>query len=728
VLYFIVLLILKGRQSFGSLIGTAAIFAGYSILAGALAAAVWLPEIYALRFTASEDLTFPKAVSEYFSIIDELARHMVNVATEQTLDHWPNVYCGVAVFPLVILYIINRNISLKEKIIYSTLAVLFLASFSLNILSFIWHGLHYPNSLPARQSFIYIWLILFMCFRQTDEIAGTHVRDIGIAALCSIAFIFLCQAVVKDDAFTWNVWYLTLGFVAVYCLIIYLYRTGRLGINLATFLLLGLCAVEAAANMTMTGISTTSRDQYVENNDATRAVVAYVEDDRDFYRFEKTDRKAKDDGAWMNFHTVSLFSSMAHEDISTLFTKLGCEASTNAYCINGSTPLVDALFDIKYSIYTGYNEDPHSKAICESGDIRLYQNEYCLPLGFMIPRGFENNWALEAGNPILVHNQLSSVMGTDRLLTQADGFSEGDAYTFTVPVDGRYYAYSDNTRTSEIKVTIGDTEKTFEKVDRGYLMELGWLEKNTIVYLEAVDDTATMVHAYKFDYDALGDIVGQLGARPMQVNTYDDTHMYSGVDVTEDGKLATTIPYDPGWTVRVDGQTVPAAKFLDRFLAVELTAGHHDLEFTYIPEGLKLGVRISAGALLILFMIFVITLIVDGHRRRVAESGGGTETEPDGDEVRCAETAAAAEGAGNVQDDNEGEQGGDADADSPAAGSIPLLKTDSRSRDKSADIPEETKACDPADHSRSRRRRRSGESDGYSEEIIIKRDDSDTRQ
>ena len=30
------------------------------------------------------------------------------------------------------------------------------------------HGFHYPNSLPARQSFIYIFLVLYLCCRGLD--------------------------------------------------------------------------------------------------------------------------------------------------------------------------------------------------------------------------------------------------------------------------------------------------------------------------------------------------------------------------------------------------------------------------------------------------------------------------------------------------------------------------------------------------------------------------------
>ena len=101
---------------------------------------VLLPEIYALQATASGDFDFPKTVSSYFSIFDMVARHIGNVGTEIGLDHWPNIYCGVAVLMFFLLYLGSRKVAFREKAVYCSLLLLFYASFSTNVLNFIWHG------------------------------------------------------------------------------------------------------------------------------------------------------------------------------------------------------------------------------------------------------------------------------------------------------------------------------------------------------------------------------------------------------------------------------------------------------------------------------------------------------------------------------------------------------------------------------------------------------------
>ena len=107
----------------------------------------------------------------------------------------------------------------------------------------------------------------------------------------------------------------------------------------------------------------------------------------------------------MNFPSVSLFSSTANADLSDFFEKLGCESSTNAYSITGSTPLVDALFSVKYGLYTGKPEyEDHISYVAESGNTNLYENLYTLPLGFMIDSSLEWNWQTDMANPAGVQN------------------------------------------------------------------------------------------------------------------------------------------------------------------------------------------------------------------------------------------------------------------------------------------------------------------------------------
>ena len=74
VIYFISLQILKSDNNFKKFVITSVQFAVFSLLAGGLSALVLLPEIYALKLTASGDFNFPTTFESYFSIFDMIAR------------------------------------------------------------------------------------------------------------------------------------------------------------------------------------------------------------------------------------------------------------------------------------------------------------------------------------------------------------------------------------------------------------------------------------------------------------------------------------------------------------------------------------------------------------------------------------------------------------------------------------------------------------------------------
>ncbi len=74
------------------------------------------------------------------------------------------------------------------------------------------------------------------------------------------------------------------------------------------FLALTLVAVEASINMSVTSVTTTSRESYTSDNEEVTDLKGFLQPASDFYRVEKKTRKTKNDGAWMNFPSVSLFS------------------------------------------------------------------------------------------------------------------------------------------------------------------------------------------------------------------------------------------------------------------------------------------------------------------------------------------------------------------------------------------------------------------------------------
>ena len=333
--------------------------------------------------TASADTTFPTSLVSYFSALEMLARHMMNVDVEIGLDHWPNLYSGVICILLYPLYILNPNISAKRKIVKSTVLGIMLISFALNIPNYIWHGMHYPNSLPCRQSFLYTILLLSVCYDGVRRVRELPVKTIAGSFWGTAAFIMICRVVIDVDDFDYHAYLLSALLIALYALILFLANTGTLKAVTACILALGLIVMETGINMAVTSVTTTSRSEYLKYTNSYQILVQQAESrfGEGFFRVEKASRKTKNDGAWTGYRSASIFSSTTQAGVSDFYKKFGLEGNTNAYSFTGATPLMSSLLSVKYLISSSELADsPYYEYISWHGDTFLYENLYTMPL------------------------------------------------------------------------------------------------------------------------------------------------------------------------------------------------------------------------------------------------------------------------------------------------------------------------------------------------------------
>ena len=129
----------------------------------------------------------------HFSILSMLTRQLINIPVHLGLDHLPNIYCGVAVFVLLPLYIMCSKVNAREKIGKCVILLIFLTAFNLNIPNYIWHGMHFPNSLPCRQSFIYIFFLLAMCYEAVINLKNSTNKQLGASLWIAIGLLLIME-------------------------------------------------------------------------------------------------------------------------------------------------------------------------------------------------------------------------------------------------------------------------------------------------------------------------------------------------------------------------------------------------------------------------------------------------------------------------------------------------------------------------------------------------------
>lgn len=594
VLYFLVLWIdapEKGRALFR--------FALYSLLAGGMAAVLLLPELAALYFTEFSDFNFPSKLKFYFSFYDMVARHCMDVQVETGLDHWPNIYCGSAVFFLIPLYLMNRRIPAREKITRLLLCAFLLLSFATNMLTFIWHGMNYPDSLPSRQSFLYIFLILTLCFEALHRMEGVCVKDLLLSLGCALAFLMLGEKIVTDDAFWSGSFYLTGIFLLLYALFYYLYQNRTGYKKLLCALTLILVIVESATNMMATSVSTTSRSKYLENHDAYQALVARTRaNDPDFYRFEKFSRVTKNDGTMLGYPTASLFSSTANANVENRYDRLGMSESKVFYCFDGATPFTSALLNVRYLFSKTPNEDPALyELIDQEGEIYLYRCRYTLPAGFVL----EESWDLESlslfsayENPLEMQNAMVQSLGVDGLLFDPLTVTEnGNTVSFQAQKSGHYYAYTNQAKVSSVSLTSASRSKTFKKLNYDYIMDLGYHEAGEQITLSCDSVNNFQLSAFYLEESVLSQALSVIGSRPFTVDSFSSTRLSGHIAMEEAGTLVLPVAYEPGWKVTVDGREVTPSLFDECMIQVELEAGEHTVSLSFVPAGLIPGAVIS---------------------------------------------------------------------------------------------------------------------------------------
>ena len=79
--------------------------------------------------------------------------------------------------------------------------------------------------------------------------------------------------------------------------------------------------------------------------------------------------------------------------------------------------------------------------------------------------------------------------------------------------------------------------------------------------------------------------------------------------------IMTTIPYDEGWQVYVNGEKTETYRTLDALMTFDIDdAGEHDIELKYMPKIYKVGIILSVtGA-----SVFIIICCADAVLKRTA--------------------------------------------------------------------------------------------------------------
>lgn len=602
VLYFIYLLVSETRkQTISSIIKCIVRYVLSSLLAGCLSAVIWIPSFLALSSTASGGISFPEIFNIYFNPLEMFAHASYGSKLTLIEGYLPNIYCGMIIFLLLPLYFFNRHIKKKEKTGKAILILIFWFSFSCNFASFIWHGLHFPNSLPARQAFIYIAFILVMGYEAVIKMTGikkNYIVWVGIAAGLALLILQVLFPETLSLGYTYVSILFLLCYIAVLCLMkspVSILRNGMVVV------LVVLCMCELVLNAFETGFSTANRTYYVSDNQAIEHLLEETYP-YDLARIEKNGRRTKNDGAWSDYPSASLFSSIASKDITDFYEACGMKASMNSFGFSGHTQLTSALLRVKYILSKEPLDENWYSFKDSEDDMMLYQAKYVLPLGFLID-DFIYEKELEETSFDVQNRLLKEMKGLEPVFV-TDHMYIGTNVVYYPKQNGRLYIEL-LSPVKNLKVTFDDNEKlttrSFDNANVATVVEIGDVNTSmTLTFFSEEGEELSIIPSV-MDEEAFKTAIQTLEEEAFQLEGYNDTHVNGWIDAKDDGILFLSIPNEKGWTAYVDGKEQKIAKEKSPFVMLSLTKGIHQIRMEYKTPGLMLGAIISVTSMCLFF-------------------------------------------------------------------------------------------------------------------------------
>ena len=201
-------------------------------------------------------------------------------------------------------------------------------------------------------------------------------------------------------------------------------------------------------------------------------------------------------------------------------------------------------------------------------------------------------------------------------------------YTITSPVDGNVYCYfpSDYPRESELFVN-GERISTYYGNETNRVFDLGFLKTDEVIRVELRmkdNDKLYIMNAdtyfYYIDEDVFTESMNTLKESGYSIESFTEDSFSGTINIAAGDELVfTSIPYDKGWVIRVDGKKAETFEVLGATTGFYVTPGSHTLTMEYRPACFVYGGLISLCGL----CAFVTVCIIDYGKRRKRKKIGG---------------------------------------------------------------------------------------------------------
>lgn len=646
----------EDRFGVKSFFGSAGRFALGSLIAGAISAVVVIPTYLILQHSSATGDEFPVDFVPTGNFFDFMGRFLVS-ANPNIRDGMANVACGtvaVLMLPLFFMATSKTGITLRRKISFGFMMLFMYLSFSMRSLNFIWHGLHFPNQIPYRQSYMMSFLVLIVAF-MTIRVLKTF-TPAQLSAVCVGAGVFL---MLYEKFGTGNEGYQQIGLSLLFLIIqsvvlrsvITSTRSGSHVLELVltiTMLAETLTATAFTIGRVAEHEGFTGYEFYGKNRRTIHEQVLALEGSEGHNTFERTELYPNficDIQSVYDIKGMSIFSSTARESFVKYMRNFGFHNNgINGLRNAGLTRVTASLLGIRnlatiqdtQSIPLMFDEE------WSEGEVHFYGNPDALSVGFMtsddiidyVPNttmtdvfAKTNDWVRAMGVQADVYLPInaSSSMESGFMLTGRSGNAlsytnnaAGSAASFTITVmnadiGSDVYLYVDSSKGGRVKILSGAETVADYEIRSYQTVYLGQFTGEIMTASFTFNDSpAGTIHVYSYELNNAGyeQAMNELSQRQLNVMSYDDTSITGTIDAGNGGFMLLTVPYTEGFVLEVDGQETEIVSVQDALCGVNLDAGTHEIVLRYVPAGFTQSAFITLAGLIALAAVCLIKKLV----------------------------------------------------------------------------------------------------------------------
>ncbi|MCQ2424736.1 MAG: YfhO family protein [Lachnospiraceae bacterium] len=640
----------------------------YSLIAIMISAIIVLPAYTSLQFGKNTFSTPSYKFQQNFDLLDFCSKFFPGSYDTVRPEGFPFIYCSTLALMLLPIYFLAPKIRAREKILGGFLLLIFLFSFDCYAVDLVWHGFQRPNWLNYRYSFMFIFLVLVMSFKALDKAKKLEFKYVIVDTMMLGLLLMVIQKQdykYIDDIKT--IWFSAACLVA-YLVLIHAECRGYLGKVSSVLILVAVCVELFTSGLFDTisldkDVVISSRVSYNSFMEKMTPLVDYVQeqDTSPFYRMEKNIHRKTNDSMALHFHGISNSTSTLNASVVKLLNQFGYASKSHWSKYLGGTPVSDAIFDLKYVI----SEDVMNTGVYElmttdeDNGYYVYYNPYALSLGYAVNDDVLDVEPSEIYTPFERMNEIvTGMLGreeTVRLFVPVsyekkatnldEGYTSGHtkyspietgkkaklAFTLHAEANTEIFAYFPSNWPREVSLTIdGSASGTYFGNETNRIVSLGVFPEETdfeVVLTYKEEDFYLRNNVdffFTLDNEVYKEAFGALGEGNWNITSFEDTDISGTVSVPAYADtFFTTIPYDEGWIVTVDGNRVETEKALYSLLSFDITPGEHEVRLVYYPDCYAKGRIISLAGIVCFGAALIIDQFVKMRRnRKFAEYNG----------------------------------------------------------------------------------------------------------